>query len=41
MHVENMQNRSDETPKNKKMKIMLNFDEFTRENTQERNLHWS
>ena len=35
-----MQNRSDETPKNKKLNIMFNSDEFTGEKTQECNLHW-
>ena len=35
-----MQSRIDETPKNEKINLMINFDEVTGENTQEHNLRW-
>ena len=40
MHWKNKQNRTDETPKKKKMNIMINFDEVTGENIQEPNSQW-
>ena len=36
-----MQSRTDETLKNEKFNIMINFDKVTVENTQERNPRWS
>ena len=41
MHWKNMLNRIGETPKNKRLNIMINSDEVTGENIQEHHLYWS
>ena len=39
MYWKNMQNRIDQTPKNKNLNIKINIDEVTGINTQEHKLH--
>lgn len=40
MYWKNMQQRTDQKSKIEKLNKMINFDEVTRENMQEHNLHW-
>ena len=41
MFWNSLQSRINETPKNNKVNVMINFDEVTGVNTQEHNPHWS
>ena len=38
--MNSLQSRNDETPKNKILNIIIDFDEVTGQNTQEHNTHW-